>query len=403
MEKTFTKPILKKAKAGWYIEFYAFNSLTKKVQQVRKKSNLNRIKDIKEREYEASVLVIAYHNQLKAGWSPFDEEANEELRKNTISITIEEAKELFEQHHRDIGTKKKSIQTYASKINYLIQCYPNTKVNKIESKDLNLFFKNVVKVWKDKTGKVIKVDWSDSTYRACKRALTNFFNYLVKEKYITSTPMVQLDKISLTKESEKTHTVFTDEHFEELRNRMLKYDKYAYFFSTFMLNTCARPKEIRLLQLKYIDLDNKKLLIPKHIGKNKKDRLLDIEPQLLSALKALEIEKYPPTYYLTGSTTNIIGSTPVGENTPYNRVINLMKGVKIDKEDKNKKFEDLTAFGYDLYSFKHTSVVRRYTKAKWRTENIMKMCGHSSPSITEIYLKDLGVYIDNTLLEIPEF
>ena len=93
------------------------------------------------------------------------------------------------------------------------------------------------------------------------------------------------------------------------------------------------------------------------------------------------LAKYSKDYYLTGSTINIIGEKRIGENTPYNKLIVALKKLKLNEN------------GYDLYSFKHTSNIKKYMSG-WSLAEIMKANRHTSTSTTEIYLKKLGQFVD---------
>lgn len=404
MEKHYTKPILKKTTKAWYVEFFCLNPVSGKMEQVRKKANLNRIKDLDHREREAELVIFAYHNRLLKGWNPFDEAGNVQLRKDTVSITIKEAKDLFEKYHNDLETRKKTIQTYASKLNYLIAHFPeDTKVNTITTQQLNEFFLDVVNMVNADTR---KEKWSNETYKAGKRILNSFFNWLLKEKYITVNPLTGLDKIKINKHTPDVHAVFSDEDFTEIRRRMKLYDPYSYFFSTFILSTCARPKEIRQLTLANIDLENGRITLPASIHKTNKKRTIEIEPDLRTALEALELDKYKPTDFLVGDTTNIIGSTQIGENTPYSRFVKILKGDIINRKYKlegDKALEDLSNKHYSLYAYKHYSCIYRYTKLGWSIGSISKLINHGSPLMTEKYFKGLNKYIDNSKLAKPSF
>src|SRR5690554_5314022 len=133
MARSFTNPEIKRgnevlevpkgstkkaeqAKRPWYIEFYCFDPQSNKMKRSRFRDNLNRIKDPKEKELEAQRLCKMYNDLLEGGWSPFDEINNEKLRKDAISIGVDEATEAFLQHHRNKGSRKKTIQSYDSKL-----------------------------------------------------------------------------------------------------------------------------------------------------------------------------------------------------------------------------------------------------------------------------------------------
>ena len=61
---------------------------------------------------------------------------------------------------------------------------------------------------------------------------------------------------------------------------------------------------------------------------------------------------------------------------------------------------ELDKKGYDLYSFKHTSNIFKYTSG-WTLAEIMKANRHSSITMTEIYLRKLGQFVETQNKLIP--
>lgn len=134
------------------------------MKRCRFTDNLNRIKNPKEKELEAQRLWKVYNNLLEGGWSPYDEISNEKLRKDTISIGVDEATEAFLQHHIDKGSRTKTIQSYASKLKLISDYFSNRKVNEIQDNDVLKFLLTVEK----------KNAWSPKTYNNAKRNLFRF-------------------------------------------------------------------------------------------------------------------------------------------------------------------------------------------------------------------------------------
>jgi len=144
--------------------------------------------------------------------------------------------------------------------------------------------------------------------------------------------------------------------------------------------TCIRPKELRYLQLKYIDLKKNVITVPASIAKNKKSLPVHIDPSLLKELKPLKIATYPDTYYLLGSTTSIVGPERIGENTPYNKFQKCLEETNLLNKN------------YTLYSFKHLSNVQKF-KAGCTLAEICSANRHGSLAETETYLKDLLKFV----------
>ena len=155
--------------------------------------------------------------------------------------------------------------------------------------------------------------------------------------------------------------------------------------------TCLRPNEIRGLKIYNVELSKNSITIPASVKKvttNNEKEIIEVNESFKPFLEQLNLNQYSIDYFLTGSTTNIVGEKRVGENTPYNKLISALK--KLELNDK----------GYDLYSFKHTSNIKKYLNG-WTLSEIMKANRHTSISTTEIYLKKLGQFVDIKTKAIP--
>lgn len=364
------------AKNTWCIYFQCFNPTTGKKEVVRKTNGLNRIKDPKEKLAAFEALKTSYKTLLEAGYNPFSD--NSKLMKDTISLTLTEAKEKYIKYLSGINTRKKSIQTYSSKINYLIEFFDSDlKINKISETEIKQF----VECYRNKK------KWSDVTFNGCKRILNAFFNYLISEKYITDNPIQGIKTITVTSTSEK-HSVINDSDLSKLMTYLRANDAYTLFVVQMLYYTSIRPKELRQLQVKHIDLASNTITIPANISKNKKSSTISIDKSLRTEIDKLNTFQYLPDDYLIGDTTNIIGAHSIGENTPYNRFISALDKCSLTKKN------------YSLYSLKHTSNVKKFLSG-WKLAEISKANRHSSISQTETYLRDLTKYIDVTEKEVP--
>lgn len=360
------------AKQNWYIEFFFHNPESGKMDRFRPTKNLNRIKDPKEKLKHFNNLCEAYKAALEGGWNPIDDKANDRLKKDIISITLEQAKIMFEEYHIAKGTRKKSIQSYLSKVNLFITHYgKNKKINEITDYEITDFLNYMEREEK----------WVGVTYNNSRIALNNYFKYLKKNKYIAINPVE--DTETRTKLGTESHQIFSDRDFKTILKWLEANDPYCLLFVRAIYYTCIRPKELRYLKLKYIDLKKNIITIPAGIAKNKKALPVNIDKSLKIELNKLNLSQYPREYFLFGSLTNFVGETRIGENTPYNRFQKCLEKTK------------LLGKGYTLYSFKHFSNVKKF-KAGWTLAEICSANRHSSLVETETYLKDLLKFVQTT-------
>jgi len=363
------------AKNIWYINY------TYEGKQFRVKDNINRIKDPVEKEREANILLESIIKDLANGYNPNDEtQWLEKLIKDTTSLS--KAIILFKEYHVKHQSRQKTIATYLSKVNALNTFYPNVILAAITTKSLEKFVQS----------KIDDSTYSQNSVKSAKRIFNTFFNVCVKLELLKINPMQGFDdKIKSRKEIEEQHIPFSDEDLKTILAYLDLNDKYAAFFCRMIYYTCIRPNEIRGLKLENIDLTNNTITIPASVKKvttNNEKEILEINEGFIPFLEQLNLNQYPKHYYLTGSSTSIVGEKRVGENTPYNKLVSAMKKLELNNK------------GYDLYSFKHTSNIKKYMSG-WTLAEIMKANRHSNISTTEAYLKNLGQFVEIKTKAIP--
>lgn len=363
------------AKNIWYVNY------TYEGKQIRVKGDLNRIKDASEKEFQAQVLLESIKQDLANGYNPNDETQWVADRiKETCSLS--KAIIHFKQYHKENNSRIKTIGTYMSKLNALSSFYPNILLSEITTKNLQAFIR----------AKIADDTYGQASVKSAKRTFSTFFNVCIGEGLIKTNPYEGFDKkINSTKETKEQHTPFNDDDLSIIFKYLDQNDTYCAFFCRMIYYTCLRPAEIRGLKLENIDLVNNTITIPpsvKKVTKNNEKEIIEINESFKPFLEQLNLDQYPNQYYLTGDSKNIIGEKRVGENTPYNKLISALK--KLELNDK----------GYDLYSFKHTSNIKKYMNG-WTLAEIMKANRHTSITTTEIYLRKLGQFVDTKTKAIP--
>jgi len=221
------------------------------MERIRVTRKLNRIKDPREKLRNFNHLCEAYRIALEGGWNPLDEHANNRLKKEIIGISLDEALNLFETYHRAKGTRPKSMSTYRSTINAFIRYYGGRKkVATISDFEITDFLNT----------KEREENWVGVTYNNCRIALNNLFRFLKVNKYIAENPVT--DSETRKKMRTESHQVFSERDFKTIIEWLDKHDKYCQLFVGMIYYTCIRPKELRFLKLKYIDLDEIRLRFP---------------------------------------------------------------------------------------------------------------------------------------------
>jgi integrase len=191
-------------------------------------------------------------------------------------------------------------------------------------------------------------------------------------------PLKLKDKVSKSK-----HTYYSGEMAARVQELMLKHEdqpmgRYVYQFCQVIYYTCTRPnKETRQLKCGDVDWDRKLLRIDPDRAKGGAGGNIPMCDELIALFKEMGVDKAPPEWYIFGK-----GNFGPGPECYSNSHFMWWFREKIRKP--NNLPDD-----YDLYSWKHTRVVRLFANGATVLE-IMVLCRHTKPTTTEDYLRDIG-------------
>lgn len=190
------------------------------------------------------------------------------------------------------------------------------------------------------------------------------------------------------------NVAFTPEHQLLLESWLLKNDYDMYLFTRFMYHAFIRPRELRQLSVTHVDINRQIILVPANISKNRKTEQTAINQTLFGLLREINAKMDTALQHIAKAHTvkqnNLLfskgvkyrGSGRCAENAPYNRHRAALVACGLD------------GFGYTLYSWKHTGVVRAF-ESGLNLKRLQALLRHSSLSITDIYLRSLNLRIDN--------
>ena len=363
------------AKQHWDI-VYRFEDEHGDMKLVRVTENLNRIKDPNEKLEQAKIAIASLTNDLNLGYNPFDDEANTQIARGLLSIPLKEALVKYNDYHKGLRTKKRTVETYSTNLNQLSEWLgEDIIVNSISTAQLERYALSRINAEKD--------NWGQTTVQNFKRNLSTFFNWLKSQGYIDANPCHSFNKkVKSLKDVEEVHVPYAEEDIKTLMDYLSEKDKFTALFCRIIYHTCLRPKEIKGLKIKDIDLNNRIITVPASVKKvtvRPKPDKVHINDQLARELEKLNIGQFPKDYYLFGSTRHIIGEKAVGKNTPLVRLGKALELLKMDNK------------GYDLYGFKHTANIDRL-KDGCSVDKIMKLNRHKSPMQTLVYIRRLSLH-----------
>jgi integrase len=145
-----------------------------------------------------------------------------------------------------------------------------------------------------------------------------------------------------------------------------------------------------LRRLKIGNILDKTIFIPKGVAKNRKGEHVLMAPALEKLVVEYKLRSYPKEHYIFGNK---------GEPSP------TMFGINYFYKSHRKllKVLDLVNEEYDLYGYKHTAVINIFNNGA-DIKDIQKQCRHSTAAQTDQYLKHLGLFRnDNLINNFPDF
>lgn len=278
----FLPPTLSEGKV-WYVSYYAIYPSTGKLRRVRIK--LNRIKGIGARRSFAKKLINEINYKLTSGWNPFiDKEAPKsfyELFSVLDTYLNVRKKESEPNSYRGYKSYVKFLKDFLSK-NYSNKIYVNQFDTNIASK-IMLHIKQNPK-------------YSFRTYNNYLQSFTTIFNWMLEFAYITENPFDKIKKIP-KKLIKKTRRTLTENERKQLRD-FLTLENKNYFVMCLLCYYCfLRPKEISLLRIKDIDVENQLVYVSEDIAKNDHSSIRTIPNAMISYVKDLDLNQ-SRDYYL---------------------------------------------------------------------------------------------------------
>lgn len=216
-----------------------------------------------------------------------------------------------------------------------------------------------------------------TTFNSYLAWLKSVFSLLVQRELIEVSPCSGIKK----QKSQQTKSIaFSPEHAKELAELCKNHDTELYIFCMCVFYCFIRPIELRRLKVGQVDLEQKKIYILGTQSKNKKTEYVVIPDRL----KEIFIEHN----FLDRDKEDFLFSDY--KELQYSRNKFSVAFAKICKNGGYPK-------NYSLYCWKHTGVVMYY-RAGAKLKFIQMQCRHSSLDETNKYLKDLGLFDNDDIL-----
>lgn len=354
---SFLPAVLKETANDWYIEYYAEHPTSGEMKRFKVRMNraIKRYTKKSEARKYCLDIVSRLNSRLMDGWSPFFESEDARLYMPLCKVV-----ETY------LAEKKKELRKDS------MRCY--TSITGIFLSWVAVDCPNVVCSLFNKAKAVRFMDYiyndrgvSARTYNDYLKLMRSFFEWCVGKGYTKENPFVQF---KTKKKAEKTRIMIDS----ETRARITEHLNGKPFLLVCMLvyHSLIRPKEIRMLKVRDINLQEHFITVSGEIAKNHHTRHCAISSQIESLIAELGIMNHNKDFYLFSDPVTLMpGSAQLYDCKFTKEFARLRKELKLPKE-------------MQLYSFRDTGIYEML-KANVDDLSVMQHADHSSLDITTIY------------------
>ncbi len=377
----YRKPKIVSSKNGIYIEYYyripadvrKFYD-NQKWYRFRIREDINRRQGNDKKEY-AIYLREQIEESLKKGYNPFGVEGviveqKEKDLEEKDELGAKDAILLFLEAWGKRGLGYSSMIRYKRTAGRLIEWLekkhiPYLDIHEITEDHIEQFLNDLK----------AERNFSNREYNNTFDFTRTIFNYLLKKKYIDTSPCAGFKKQPA---KSRKHRYFDENKLNEIFKVMDIMDPYLKFACQMVYYACIRSEmELKFLKVSNILWSENKIFAEKSKGDT--ERYIPLDTNLKILFKERGIDKYPGDYYIFG-----INGHPskehFGNGFFSKRFRKVRDAVGFDKN-------------YTIYGFKHTRVVD-LKQAGATDADIMSLTGHSDFAAYAKYLRDLGVTAD---------
>jgi len=350
---------------SWYVYFVFTEDGVSK--QFRLKKGINYLRTKKDRERAASTLIAFTLDRLKTGWRPYPDDTN---CKNT-NVTITDAFDsmlLLKKAYITVRSYKTYFeQTRLFKKWLVLRKFDKVYVHNFTTVQVRMYFDWLL-LDKKYCGKTC------NNHRACLRA---FFNAFLEREIISTTPMKGIKQF---KQETGKATIYSAEEQDRIEKYLIENNKDFFYVTRFIKYAFLRRSELSGLKIKHINWAGKTITVPSDSAKSRTQDSVTIPKTLENYILEMGILDKDPELYVFGK-HYIPSYTRLNREddfTKYQQEVN-----KLLKVNPNCSF----------YSYKSTGVCELY-ELTHDPYTVMRQCRHSDIKTTLIYLRSLGMGVN---------
>jgi integrase len=362
----------------WHVQYYYYNSENEKFERKRLYLDVNREKTISARLALLKQIKKALYALFDLGFNPYEYFDENRIGGENNFYTLVDAID-FVLKNQETTLKPNTVNS--SK--YVYQIFKTWCIgqgfNYIQPKDFTK--KNALDFLNQEQKRRGLSNRTRNNYRTYIHAL---FTKFAEHDLVEINPITYVAK--LPEKSEK-NKVYTNKQVSHIADFMKTHEPQLYLLLLFIMYAFVRIESAIKIQIKHIDLDAKRFLVP---AQNEKTGVLIHKPlfgTLLQVLHGVNLSQHPQEHYLfnTQSQGLILPSETMPNRDYFSKrfLKQIKRPLKMGAE-------------YTLYGFRHTAACNLYTNlrkemSKDEAESrLMAITGHQTKDALRKYLREIG-------------
>lgn len=362
----------------WFVRFYYQHPVTGKYELFRYGSGFADLDTKKLRRQHGRALVRTLRELLKDGWSPF-EEFKEEKAKNEDRVV-----HCIDMYLSSVkpNLRPNTYKKYLNELTLFKKWLMSSGLGNLRMKDVR---KAVVTEFLTKHNE--ERQWSGKTYNLYLNDITTFFNYFADnfDDIIEKAPSASLKRVAVEKPG---NLAYTDWQFKELKDLMLADGDYLlYYYCSFVYYAGLRNEaECTYIKAGDFNFNTKTLRIDSGTAKNRQTEYIPLYPEFIDFLREIKVDQMNSDYYVFGKKTHLEAGLGYPQHTGQDFFARKFR--------KYKKMLNLSD-RHGIYCYKHTRAVHLGEDGE-DLYKIMKLFRHKDLATTMIYMRGLGINVQNT-------
>lgn len=362
--------VLKYNQRGWYVEYKAHNPLTMRSERVRE--NLNKLRNrMTATEFKkfAHTYVCNINVRLATGWSPF-------VAPSQTADSFKTVQQAFDDYRRaKLQDYEKSTRVCYESLLRIMQEWLNRQ--SAGSCYISSITRVVALRFMDDRAKTL----SNNGFNSDLKKYRSIFGWFKDRGYVPENPFAD---VKPKKKQEKKRVPISIEVQRLVADWCMQNRPGMLLVLYLIYNSLIRPKEITMLQVKHVRLEDHYILVPADVAKTDKTRCAPLPDDVCAFLRSWNLEQYPGNYYLVGS--DYVPSQKPAYMGKYKKDWEQLRKILNIPEE------------MQLYSWKDTGITDMF-RTGINSLAIMGAAGHSDLSTTSKYCQ---LDVDSMISEVRE-